>query len=79
MFHSIADNLIHYFTHHNQNKSLGHRTIDETESTKSQRVLWRHRYLTTTGKQDVADEINMASQVQVSSPVKCFSSQTLES
>lgn len=28
----------------------------------------------TIGKQDVANEINMASQVQVSSPVKCFPS-----
>lgn len=35
-------------------------------------------YLDATRKQDAENEIRMAAQVQVSSPVKCFSSQTLE-
>lgn len=49
------------------------------KSTKFQRVFQCYHYLTTIRKQDVEDKINIAAQVQTSSPVKCFPSQTLES
>lgn len=48
------------------------------KSTKFQRVFWCYHYFCSIREQDEEKEINMAAKVEVSSPVKCFSSQTLE-